>query len=633
MIGRKHRVWLGGVHVAHWSTRADVFARRSTAQILAGEMATDATKVEVSVGAPGADEEEEIRCCIGVGTGISKDVRRRLPLYADDWKRGMSVGLHIFAPATYIFFASFLPALAFGEQFREETTGLFSIPHILCATAIAGVLQSCVGGQPLLIVGVAEPIVLTYYYIFKYCESQSDVGVALFRPFCAWVLIFTALMHFVLALVNASEYIHAFTRFSGETFGTLIAVLFLQAAVKGLKEEFNEPHDAPIGYRTVNGIWSVFLALSLVLLAVFLMGARKWHVGRRPLRNFIADYGATIAVVIITGISYAVKAPSGADWSIPTRVECVQIYDSSVTDTWKTTGDLFELPGSQIGAAIVPAIIITVLFFFDHNVSAQLAQTDDFGLKKPPAYHYDFLLQGVNTLLLGLLGLPPTNGVLPQAPMHTRSLMGVGQDRTKPGASDIVLEQRMSNLIQSLLVALTLFISPLIKCLPRAVLWGYFIFMAVESFPGNQFIHRITLFVTDLQSLRAGETQPAYVELVPMSDVNKFTILQILALGSVYAVTWAGVYGIAFPLLIMALVPLRQYVLVKMFPASSLRHLDTAEDVEEVIEEDGVEVDRALDDVRGSELGGAGAFVQTKHRVPESEMKRIKEEEKTSAKA
>ena len=245
-------------------------------------MATDATKVEVSVGAPGADEEEEIRCCIGVGTGISKDVRRRLPLYADDWKRGMSVGLHIFAPATYIFFASFLPALAFGEQFREETTGLFSIPHILCATAIAGVLQSCVGGQPLLIVGVAEPIVLTYYYIFKYCESQSDVGVALFRPFCAWVLIFTALMHFVLALVNASEYIHAFTRFSGETFGTLIAVLFLQAAVKGLKEEFNEPHDAPIGYRTVQRHLVRVLALRSCCSPSFswARGNGTWVVGR-----------------------------------------------------------------------------------------------------------------------------------------------------------------------------------------------------------------------------------------------------------------------------------------------------------------------------------------------------------------
>ena len=588
-------------------------------------MSASSEHVDVAVSpSPGAAEEEQIQCCVGVGRGMAKDFRRRLPLYGDDWRRGLGAGVHIFAPATYIFFASFLPALAFGEQFREETEGLFSIPHILCATAIAGVLQSVVGGQPLLIVGVAEPIVLTYYYIFKYCDGQSDLGAELFRPFCAWVLIFTAAMHFVLAAVNASEYIHAFTRFSGETFGTLIALLFFQAAVKGLKEEFKEPHDAPVAYRTVNGIWSVFLSLTLVLLAVFLMGARRWHVGRRWFRNFVADYGATIAVVIITGVSYAVKAPSEVDgvdvsWNIPTRVECVQIYDSKVTGTWKTTSHLFDVPGAQIGVAIVPAIIITVLFFFDHNVSAQLAQTDDFKLEKPPAYHYDFMLQGANTLLLGLLGLPPTNGVLPQAPMHTRSLMGVGQDRSKPGAGEIVLEQRMSNLIQSALVGLTMFISPAIKLLPRAVLWGYFIFMAVESFPGNQFIHRIALFFIDRKASRAGETQPAYVDLVPPSDTMKFTLVQLFALGAVWGVTWAGVYGIAFPLLIMALVPLRQYVLVKMFPASSLVHLDTAEDVEEMIEEDLSNVDHRLDAFTGAELGGAGAFVQQKHVVPKSE--------------
>ena len=122
-------------------------------------------------------------------------------LYVDDWKVGMSVGLHIFAPATYIFFASVLPA-GVREQFRDETLGLFSIPHILCATAIAGVLQSAFGGQPLLIVGVAEPIVLVYYYIFKYCESTEEIGLALFRPFCAWVLILTALMRFALALLQ-----------------------------------------------------------------------------------------------------------------------------------------------------------------------------------------------------------------------------------------------------------------------------------------------------------------------------------------------------------------------------------------------------------------------------------------------
>ena len=93
---------------------------------------------------------------------------------------------------------------------------------------------------------------------------------------------------------------------------------------------------------------------------------------------------------------------------------------------------------------------------------------------------------------------------------------------------------------------------------------------------GNQFIHRVTLFVMDIGSLRKGETQPAYVELVPMGDTMKFTALQLLALSVVYGVTWAGIYGISFPLFIMALVPLRQFVLVKLFPASSLRHLDMA---------------------------------------------------------
>ena len=89
----------------------------------------------------GADGEAEIQCCVGFGAGIAKDFRRRRPLYGDDWSRGTGVGLKIFAPATYIFFASVLPALTFGEQFREETQELFSIPHILCATAIAGLAQ------------------------------------------------------------------------------------------------------------------------------------------------------------------------------------------------------------------------------------------------------------------------------------------------------------------------------------------------------------------------------------------------------------------------------------------------------------------------------------------------------------
>ena len=73
-----------------------------------------------------------------------------------------------------------------------------------------------------------------------------------------------------------------------------------------------------------------------------------------------------------------------------------------------------EVPGTYIAGALIPALIIAILFYFDHTVSAQMAQLAEFNLRKPPAYHYDLFLLGWMTLLCGLLGLPPVNGVLPQ---------------------------------------------------------------------------------------------------------------------------------------------------------------------------------------------------------------------------
>ena len=41
-----------------------------------------------------------------------------------------------------------------------------TVVQVLVATALAGLLQAVVGGQPLLIIGVAEPIVLIYGYLY-----------------------------------------------------------------------------------------------------------------------------------------------------------------------------------------------------------------------------------------------------------------------------------------------------------------------------------------------------------------------------------------------------------------------------------------------------------------------------------
>jgi len=59
-----------------------------------------------------------------------------------------------------------------------------------------------------------------------------------------------------------------------------------------------------------------------------------------------------------------------------------------------------------------------------------------------------------------------------------------------------VNEQRVSNLLQSLLVIGAVFALPVIKLIPTSLLWGYFAYMAIDSLPDNQFFERtVLLFV------------------------------------------------------------------------------------------------------------------------------------------
>ena len=88
---------------------------------------------------------------------------------------------------------------------------------------------------------------------------------------------------------------------------------------------------------------------------------------------------------------------------------------------------------------------------------------------------------GLTTAICGAVGVPPINGVLPQAPMHTRACAHIA----KQGGADAdgkpsfhIREQRWTNLIQSLLCGGCIFITPVLRMIPRSVLWGFFIYMA-----------------------------------------------------------------------------------------------------------------------------------------------------------
>ncbi|KAE8678364.1 putative boron transporter 3 [Hibiscus syriacus] len=594
--------------------------------------------------------------------GIKNDLKGRLLCYKQDWTGGFSAGVRILAPTTYIFFASAIPVISFGEQLERNTDGSLTAVQTLASTALCGIIHSVVGGQPLLILGVAEPTVLMYTFMYNFAKDREDLGHKLFLAWTGWVCVWTALLLFLLAVLGACSIINRFTRVAGELFGLLIAMLFTQQAIWGIVEEFGVPQrENPQqtalqpSWRFGNGMFALVLSFGLLLTAIRSRKARSWRYGTGWLRGFIADYGVPLMVLVWTAVSYIPvnDVPRG----IPRRLFSPNPWSPDAYSNWTVIKEMVTVPPLYIVGAFIPATTIAVLYYFDHSVASQLAQQKEFNLKKPPSYHYDLLLLGLLVILCGLLGIPPSNGVIPQSPMHTKSLatlkhqllhnklvstarksisknsslsqlyrsmqeayneiqtplvyhlpstMGLKELKestiqlaSSTGYIDApvdetifdvdkeidellpveVKEQRFSNFLQSLMVGGCIAAMPLLKKIPTSVLWGYFAFMAIESLPGNHFWDRILLLFT-APSRRykvLEEYHATFIETVPFKTIATFTLFQTVYLLLCFGITWIPIAGVLFPLLIMLLVPVRQYLLPKVFKGAHLQDLDAAE--------------------------------------------------------
>ncbi|KAL9368641.1 hypothetical protein Peur_039840 [Populus x canadensis] len=359
--------------------------------------------------------------------GILNDVKGRIACYKQDWVAGILSGFGILAPTTYIFFASALPVIAFGEQLSRDTDGSLSTVETLVSTALCGIIHSILGGQPLLILGVAEPTVIMYTYLYNFAKGREHLGQKLFLAWAGWVCVWTAVLLFLLAIFNACAIINRFTRLAGELFGMLIAVLFIQEAIKGMVSEFEIPKSEDpkldkyqFQWLYTNGLLGIIFTFGLLYTALKSRRARAWWYGTGWFRSFIADYGVPLMVVAWTALSFSI--PSEVPSGVPRRLFSPLPRDSASLHHWTVIKDMGNVPPAYIFAAFIPAVMIAGLYFFDHSVASQMAQQKEFNLKNPSAYHYDILLLGFMTLLCGLIGLPPSNGVLPQSPMHTKSL-------------------------------------------------------------------------------------------------------------------------------------------------------------------------------------------------------------------
>eukprot|EP00955_Chlamydomonas_euryale_P114061 366250-Chlamydomonas_euryale.AAC.14 len=88
--------------------------------------------------------------------------------------------------------------------------------------------------------------------------------------------------------------------------------------------------------------------------------------------------------------------------------------------------------------------------------------------------------------------------------------------------------------------------------------------MSLASLPGNDFWSRLVLLISDpsewrkyVASKKPGDVTSCFVAL--------YTVLQFCALAGIWAlVTWAGIAGVCFPVPMLALVPLRAFLLPRL---------------------------------------------------------------------
>ena len=516
-------------------------------------------RTAVSAMIPEAAVSEGLRYTGRLFGGVRADIRRRLPHYAADFRAGLNP--KCMAATLFLFFACLAPTVTFGGVMAQMTGNQIGVVEMITAASFCGVVFALLGGQPLVILGGTGPLLIFTAILYQLCDTQ---GIP-FLPTYAWIGLWTALLLLILAATDASCLMRFFTRFTDEIFAALIAFIFIYESVKALVNIFR---GLDVRRHHDTALLSLILALGTFYIAINLLRFRRSRYLFSGMREFLADFGPTIAIAAMTLVAVFLREVDISVLPIPDH------FQTSSGRPWRV--DLLVVPMRIRLAAIIPAVLAVVLIFLNQNIVARLVNNADNKLVKGEAYHLDLGAVGLLIGVCSLFGLPWQVAATVRSLNHLRSLATTEEVVAPHGETREriihVLENRISPLAIHLLIGGSLLLLSYLKLIPMAVLYGLFLFMGVVSLVGNQFFERMTLWLTDSNLYPAMH----YIRRVPRGAIHKFTLLQFVCLVVLWIVKGSRL-GILFPLFIALLVPIR-LLAGRYFAAEHLEILDAAEE-------------------------------------------------------
>ncbi|KAI3625394.1 hypothetical protein CBS9595_000755 [Malassezia furfur] len=521
------------------------------------------------------------------------DVRRRLPYYASDWTdalRGSSLPI-VMASVVQIFFINLMPAIAYVLDMYDRTDGSYGVNEVILASALAAIVFSLFSVQPLTFVGVTGLTNLMNYTVYDIAHNHYGLNRQEYLRLQCWMLIWGAGFHFLAAIFNLCDYTRFVTDMISDTFGLYVGVIYVQKGIELLVREFGPaPLDNATGWLAV----TIAVLFSVTVYFATMVGASTYLPFQ--LRRLVGQLAFVAGCLFWTGFSnfpgHTLKDVAVSRLPI-TRSFFPTLDRDWVVDFWNA-----EVQWVFVGAPL--GFLLTLLFYFDHNVSSVMAQARKFPITKPAGFHWDFFLLGCTTFVSGILGLPVPNGLVPQAPYHTDSLAVYTQepitDEEQHGARRVsltgnasllyithfahvriarVVEQRLSHFVIGLLTigAMTRPILVALGTMPRAVFAGVFLVVGWASIESNPIVLRTLSLLQDRSAVpMAKSARPPLMQL-RRRTIALFVGIQWLFFGMTIAISQT-IAAIGFPVIIILMIPCRVYFVPRLFAPHELETLD-----------------------------------------------------------
>ncbi|CAH1786655.1 unnamed protein product, partial [Owenia fusiformis] len=575
------------------------------------------------------DEHDRIRRTGRLFGGLVQDIKRKAPFYLSDFKD--AIHFQTLASLVFAYFASLSATITFGGLMGTAIGNNMASFESLISAAFCGITYALLSGQPLTILGATGPVLVFETIVYGFCNDQGWY----YLEFRLWVGLWTAIILLIVVMFDLSALVSYITRFTEESFSCLISLIFILEACQNMiyiqdkhpvhrnfhvlqlkpGEEGNffffqqnnstckcilgdsNTTDIDFVSRTLNitnasstdipftmcdafnGTLSdcqkatfspdVFFFSFIVFISTFMIafGLKIFKETRFfpvIVRKALADYAVPIAIATMTAIDIIVGIDT-PKLNIPTE------FRPTLPDRGWIIIPFSKNAWWTVLAALVPALLLSILVFMDQQITAVIVNNRRFKLKKGPGYHLDLLIISVQIAICSVIGTPYFVAATVRSISHVQSL-GRESKEAAPGEKPKFLgtrEQRVTACLAFGIIGVSVLFASVLQRVPMPVLYGVFLYMGVVSLGGVQLADRIFLL------LMPQKHQPdhKYLRTVSTARVHLFTLIQLFCLTVLTVVKNIKSISIAFPLMILLLCFVRK-ALDWVFTKQELSDLD-----------------------------------------------------------